>query len=220
MKHEYLILDFGNVLAYPVTGHWFITEKFLELIDMDKIDMLKLKDAIHKYRHILARKALTLKDEEIQFNDFYKAILNEVKYQIQNDKIIQELGYDFTYNCEKCKIYDDVVSSLDRLSKEYKLLLLSDNWPCGFEIMKYYNIDKYFLKMYMSSIYGYVKEEGVFFDYPIKEFNIKPHEALFIDDTEKVLDVAVTKGLDVKIMKRDKIDKSKYPIITSLNEID
>ncbi|MBR7042280.1 MAG: hypothetical protein IKI04_02140, partial [Bacilli bacterium] len=102
----------------------------------------------------------------------------------------------------------------------YKLLLLSDNWPCGIEIMKYYNIDKYFQKMYISSVYGYVKEEGVFFDYPINDYNIKPNEALFIDDNENILDVAVTKCLDVKIMKRDKIDKSKYPIITSLNEID
>lgn len=220
MKYKYLILDFGNVLAYPVTNHWFITEKFTSLIDMNKIDMLKLKDAIYKYRHILARKVITLEEEERQFYDFYKNLLLELKYQITNDNIINEISHDFTYNPLKCKIYDDVIPSLDRLSKEYKLLLLSDNWPCGIEIMKYYNIDKYFQKMYISSVYGYVKEEGVFFDYPINDYNIKPNEALFIDDNENILDVAVTKCLDVKIMKRDKIDKSKYPIITSLNEID
>ena len=88
------------------------------------------------------------------------------------------------------------------------------------DLEEYYNLDKYFTKMYISSVYGYLKEEGVFFDYPIKEYNIKPQEALFIDDTEHILDVAITKGLDVKIMKRDKINKSKYQIITGLNEID
>ena len=27
-KIKYIILDFGNVLAYPVTGNWFITPDF------------------------------------------------------------------------------------------------------------------------------------------------------------------------------------------------
>ena len=81
MKYEYLILDFGNVLAYPVTNHWFITEKFIELIDMNKIDMELFHNAIHKYRGILARNVITLKEEERQFNDFYKSILKELKYQ-------------------------------------------------------------------------------------------------------------------------------------------
>ena len=28
MKAKYLILDFGKVLAYPVTGDWFIIPSF------------------------------------------------------------------------------------------------------------------------------------------------------------------------------------------------
>ena len=40
---KYIILDFGKVLAYPTTGNWDITPKFLELIDINKIDMNKLK---------------------------------------------------------------------------------------------------------------------------------------------------------------------------------
>ena len=220
MEHKYLILDYGNVLAYPVTGYWFITEKFMDLIDMNRINEIALIYAINKYNHILSRKAITLKDEEEIFYDFYKSILNEIKYKKVNDDILKEISHDYAYNPRKCKLYDDVVSSLDRLSKKYKLLLLSDNWPCGIEVMKYYGIDKYFLKLYISSVYGSLKEEGTFFDYPINDYQIKEHEALFIDDNENILDVAVTKGLDVKIMKRERINKSKYPIITSLNEIE
>ena len=36
---------------------------------------------------------------------------------------------------------------------------------------------------------------------------------------KRILDVAIQKGLDVKIMKRNKVNESKYSIITSLNEI-
>ena len=70
MEYKYLILDFGDVLAYPVTGEWFITNKFMELIDVSKIDKVMFRDAIHKYRRILARRAMTLKEEEKIFYDF------------------------------------------------------------------------------------------------------------------------------------------------------
>ena len=35
---KYIILDFGRVLAYPPTGYWQITPKFLKLIDINQID--------------------------------------------------------------------------------------------------------------------------------------------------------------------------------------
>ena len=38
MNYKYIILDFGKVLAGPTTGEWFITPKFIELVDMSLID--------------------------------------------------------------------------------------------------------------------------------------------------------------------------------------
>ncbi|CCY87796.1 unknown [Mycoplasma sp. CAG:956] len=35
---KYIVLDFGMVLAYPPTENWHITPKFLELIDIKKIN--------------------------------------------------------------------------------------------------------------------------------------------------------------------------------------
>ena len=62
--------------------------------------------------------------------------------------------------------------------------MLSDNWPCVIPYMKENKIYHYFDKIYVSSIYGVEKKDKVFFDYPLKDFNIKPGEALFIDDNE------------------------------------
>lgn len=219
MKYKYIILDFGNVLAYPITGHWYITKKFMEYIDISKIDYGKLQSAIREHGDILSRKISTLEEEEILFYDFYKSILNDINYEDVSDDQVRDISNYYTYCYDKCKLYDDVEESLKKLSQRYGLLLLSDNWPCGIEIMKYYDVDKYFLKMYISSVYGCLKEDGIFFDYPIDDFNIKPHEALFVDDNEKLLDVATTKDLDVKIMQRKKRNKSKYQSITALNEL-
>ena len=45
--------------------------------------------------------------------------------------------------------------------------------------------------------------------------------AVFIDDSEKLLEIAKSKGLKVKLMDREKkIQKSKFDIINNLKNID
>lgn len=34
---KYLIFDYGDVLAYPITGHWFITPEFYSIIEKKKL---------------------------------------------------------------------------------------------------------------------------------------------------------------------------------------
>ena len=98
--------------------------------------------------------------------------------------------------------------------------MLTDNWPCVNRILKEYGIYDYFDKVYVSSIYGTKKSEKVFFDYPIKDYNIKEGEAIFIDDNESLLDIAKEKGLDTRLMVRSKeIKKSNHNIIYDLNNL-
>ena len=86
--------------------------------------------------------------------------------------------------------------------------------------MKNRGIDKYFDKLYISSVYQEVKKDGIFFDRVINDYKIKKGQALFVDDNELLLDVAITRGLDVRLMNREgNINKSKYKIINNLNEI-
>ena len=69
-------------------------------------------------------------------------------------------------------------------------------------------------------MYGEEKKDGLFFDNPIRDYNIKQGEAIFVDDNEKLLDIAVGNGLDVRLMDREKkIEKSKYKIIHNLFNI-
>ena len=86
--------------------------------------------------------------------------------------------------------------------------------------MKNRGIDKYFDKLYISSVYQEMKKDGIFFDRVINDYSIKKGEAIFIDDNESLLDVAVTRDLEVRLMNREKdINNSKYKIINNLNEI-
>lgn len=220
MKIKYLILDFGMVLAYPTTGQWFITPKFLELIDINKINKLALKGAMEKYDYIISKKVTTLDEEYDMFYEFYTNILKEVNYTEYSDSILDKIAYNITYEDDKYKFYANIKEELNELSKKYKLILLSDNWPCVIRIMKNVGIYNYFEKVYVSSIYGVEKKDKVFFDYPIKDFNIKNGEAIFVDDNEQLLDIALEKGFIVKLMNRENEKlKSKYQSINNLYEL-
>lgn len=215
---KYLILDFGKVLAFPSTGEWFITPCFKKLIDMDKINIHEVLNSISNHNDIISRKAITLDEEYQMFVELYQNIFNDINYEVSDD-IIKSIAYNFTYEDDKYGFYDNVEEELSYLSKKYKLILLSDNWPCAFPIMEKRGLDKYFEKMYISSVYGTKKEYGDFFDYPLTDFNINPSEAIFIDDNEKLLDVAVTKGLNVRLMDRENKEQSKYIKINNLFEV-
>ena len=217
MKHKYLILDFGKVLVVPTTGDWDLTPKFLELIDMKLIDEAELRNAIKRNCHMFMEKIVNLEEEYDMFTRFYDNVLRDINYPNYDIELAKEIAYDRTYKDDKYVLCDDVINDLTELKKKYTLILLTDNWPCVIEYMKRHNMYDFFDKIYVSSVYKEEKLQGKFFDFPIKDYNIKPNEALFIDDNEKILDVAVQKGLDVLQMDRYKANiGSKYQVINDL----
>ena len=217
MKYKYIALDFGKVIAAPTTGNWDITPKFLELIDINKIDIDKFKELRKQYGNILSEKITTLEEEYDMFIRFYEPILNEFGY---SKDIVEKIAYDRTYNFDKYTLYDNIHDELKVLNEKYKSILLTDNWPCVINYLKEYNLYDYFDNIYISSIYGVEKKDKILFDYPINELNIKQGEALFIDDNESNLDVAKEKGFDVMLMDREnKIKDSKHKIINNLRNI-
>ena len=220
MNYKYLILDFGNVLVTPTTGDWHMTPKFKELIDINKIDMNKYNEVFKKYCYLLSEKLLTQEEEYDMFIRFYDGILSNIDYPDYNKKIAEEIAYDRTYNNTKYTLCDNVINELKELKKKYKLIILTDNWPCVIPYLKDNNIYDFFDKVYISSVYGCIKQDKTFFDYLINDYDIKEGEALFIDDAEINLDVAKEKGLDVLCMDRyNKEMESKYKIIHDLLDI-
>ena len=217
MKHKYLILDFGNVLAMPSGLDWDITPKMMELIDMDKLDIDLFKTQRQRFGKLLSEPMTTLEEEYDMFVRFYDLILSNCNYPNYTKELAEQIAYNRTYTNDKYKLCDGVIEELERLKKKYTLICLTDNWPCGTKYMKDNKLYDYFDKVYLSCEYGCLKSEKVFFDYPIKDYKIKKGEALFIDDNEINLDCAREKGMDVLLMDRYKEDKkSKYKIINDL----
>lgn len=222
MSYKYLILDFGKVLAYPVTGEWFIVPKFFEVIDKTKFNKEKFDEGLQLYGDILGKK---LKDEQEEFEiitEYYKKVLEYSGHKVENiEEISRIIAKEFVYENDKYKLYEDVKDALEKYSKEYILICLSDNWPSGRRFMKDLGIYDYFDRVYISSDYGYTKYDKLFFDEPIKDFGINPGEAIFVDDSKILMDIAKEKGLVPMLMDRNKeTNEFKYKVLNSLADIE
>ena len=220
-KTKYLILDFGLVLGKPKTGNWFITPNFYEIIGKNKIDLKRLNVLFNKYNENISKKIITKEEEYKAFKEFYLNILNELKIVKNEEETAEKLAEDFVYNEDKYIMYDDVYEFLEKQSQKYILILLSDNWPCVYAILKNWGIDKFFTKIYISSEYPALKKDGLLFDYAMSEFKIKKDEAIFIDDNPELLEVADKKKLIPVLMDRANLHKdySKYKRIQNLEEL-
>lgn len=162
MNYKYIVLDFGNVLVTPTTGDWHITPKFLELIDINKIDMEKYNEVLKKYSYLLSEKLLTQEEEYDMFIRFYDNILSNIDYPNYNKEIVKEIAYDRTYNNTKYTLCNNIINELTELKKKYKLLMLSDNWPCVIPYMKDTGLYDFFDKLYISSVYHALKKMEYF----------------------------------------------------------
>lgn len=221
-EQKYLILDFGLVLGKPKTGNWFITPNFYEIIGKNKIDLKRLNVLFNKYNENISKKIITKEEEYKAFKEFYFNIMNELKIVKNLEEVSEKLAEDFVYNEEKYIMYDDVYEFLERESQKYIIILLSDNWPCVYAILKKWGIDRFFTKIYISSEYPALKKDGLLFDYAINEFRIKKNEAIFIDDNPELLEIADKKKLIPVLMDRNNLHKdySTYKRINNLQNME
>lgn len=219
MNLKYIIFDFGKVLGYPKSGKWFLTPKFMTILNDSKIDFDKVKEVLLKNKYLVKDDLpiKTLEEEYQMFINFYSNILNELGL----DKYLaKEIAFDKVYNNNEYLLYDDVKDILNVLNKKYKLIMLTNNFPSIIDYLKYEDVYDLFDKVYVSSVCETSKNEEKFFDMVIRDYNIKENEALFIDDFEDNLDIGIRKKLKVIMLDRENKKDSKYKKISNLVELE
>lgn len=220
-----ILFDSGRTLNVPKTGHWFITPKFFEIIDTSKFEVneAKLEAAMQKACEY-ANKILVVKTEEEEFQmfkEFYSIVLREIKYPEVNDSVIDALAKDNVYNDDKFSFFEDVAPTLRALKEKFILGIVSDTWPSLERVFINRGLREYFSTFIMSSIHGSYKAEKILFKIALEELNIKPSEAIFVDDSESNLEAAEEFGMVPVLIDRYDIEdiKSKYPVIRNLEKL-
>lgn len=214
---KYIIFDFGKVLGYPKTGFWRITPKFLELVNDFDLDILKESYIKNKE---LVKDDMPIKNLDEEYDMFVRFYSNVLEDLSMDKDLAKEIAYDKVYNNSEYELYDDVIDNLTKLKEDYTLLMLTDNFPSIINYLKHTGIYEFFDKVYVSSICETSKKEDKFFDMVIDDYDIKPGEALFIDDFENNLDLGHKKGFKVIMLDRDDKKESKYERINNLDELE
>lgn len=219
-----ILFDSGHTLNKPKTGHWFFTPNFFNIINKKSFNpsKLRLAYAMHKANKYMNDNMLikTEIEEFLAFKEFYSILLKKCNYKSFDDNVITALANDNVYNDDKFEFFSDVAPSLKKLKVKYELGIVSDTWPSLDRVFVNAGLKDYFSTFVMSSVYGKYKSEGTLFRIALEELNIKPHEAIFIDDSESNLKVAESLGLlPIKINRYNSEKSKNYYEISSLEDL-
>ncbi len=224
---ENLVFDFGYVLAYPRTGNWFLTPASGKLVK--KGDIIRI--ALHYYRrkkvfasafrHLNEDHLMLTEEREIEhFTIFYQKLLTG--FGINKDVIQKSvaLAEDLVLNDQRVGIYEDVLKELPVLEENYRISVLSDNWPSLRRLLKNYRIEEHLKGLIISSDYGICKDNVELFRIAAEELKLKPECSIFVDDSEKNLINAEQLGYHPVLMDRKRTQKaSRYPIVHDIRGV-
>ncbi len=153
------------------------------------------------------------------FSNYYYQVLKSINYPVTKS-IANSIANDCVINDDKFIFFDDVEEFIKELSKQYNLYIISNGWPSSIRVLKNKKLDSYFKRIYISSIYGTIKEEKLFDIFLNNNPEVNPHESLYIDDREYVLDKAFEYNFNLIIMERiTHALKSKYFKIHSIQDL-
>jgi len=144
-----------------------------------------------------------------------------------NSSEIESIAKDLVFNPDKYGFYKDVYDEIPRLSKKYKLAVVSDAWPSLEEVFIKADLRDYFSSFIISSKLGTNKPNELMYKTAIDELGISAGEAVFIDDNIINCDGAKKLGINSLLMCREfkhylylKLTSRKYKVIRSLEKIE
>ena len=206
-----ILFDSGRVLNRPLTGHWFMPPNFFKYVDKDKfeaLDINKIEKAFYKGGKYFHNHPLILTEiEELEhFLEFYNVFAKELPELGLSEEYILEIAKDTVYNDDKFEFFEDVFKVIPKLSQHYKLGVVSDTWPSLERVFKNAGLRKYFSSFVMSSVLGVLKPHELMFSTALSELNIKPEEAIFIDDNIVNVEAAIKLGMHgIVILRGDEL---------------
>jgi epoxide hydrolase-like predicted phosphatase len=183
--------------------------------------MEKIQTIIFDYGGVLAKNGFLQdclwnneRDKDVWFKEMQghlkKGFLGEIsfkKFSETSSKISKEITEDHHKKLTKL-IFEpnkEIVSLLKRLSKKYKIIILTNNFKGIInKFIKLNDLSKYLNKTYNSSRLGMLKEDKKIYQYLLKKESLKPEECILIDDNPKFIKIAKSLGIKTILFKNHK----------------
>lgn len=227
-KIKAILFDSGHVLNGPRTGNWFLPPKFFNYVNRDIFESFpdELLDTTFQkgMDYLLSKNLIISEAEELEhFCQFYRLFLLELPGIGICEYEIKKIAEDTVLNDEKFFFFEDVIEVIPRLKQRYLLGVVSDTWPSLDRVFKNVGLREEFSTFIMSSVLGVAKPHELMYKKALKELEIRPEEALFIDDNVRNIEGASNLGIQTLLMIReDNADLSylQYEYITDLYDLE
>jgi len=222
-----IALDYGNVLAHPPSGNWFLPANLPELLGLRNMMKMmsgaqKLQENTQRGKDFLNEHHLlhTVEEEFAQFREFYQIMFGGIGVK-DLDSIAGALARHAVYNENKIVFYDDALPGIRALKERWRVVVISDTWPSLRQTLETAGILPLLDDTVLSCDYGHCKsDEGKLFLSAIEHHGVIAEETLFVDDGADNLACAKALGFHTAQMDRDnKTEESEYPLVRNLGEV-
>ena len=193
-----IFFDVGYTLDMPASGDWMFTNRFLA----EAGERLKERSgqAIESAREaglrFLAENHLvtTVEAETDQFYRYYTLISRELDLGLSGEQR-REIARDRACNMENYIPYPGIRDVLEKLSREYRLGVISDTWPSVDRQLEHLGISRYFSFRTYSCYVGVFKPDRRMYLDALGKSGVSAEETVFIDDSVRNLDGAAALGI-------------------------
>ena len=220
-----VFFDVGGTLNYNSDENWMFPQKAEGLINLDGIYYIPIKRFNEAYKicrgYLDENKYIKTMEEEYEcFKTFYTMMAKYLpEFELDSEKI-DILAHDKVYGVESDLFYDDVYDTLEKLSPQYKLGIISDEWPSCENILKAANLHKFFDCIALSCHTGSCKKETAIYLEAIERMGIPASQTMLVDDSKENLLIAKGLGMvPVLINTASKAKDSDMLTIHSISEI-
>ncbi len=219
-----IFFDVGYTLDYPASGDWILINKFWELITKhnNKLTKFEVQKAKEQELPFLLENHLILDEEAeyAQFTELYYRVSQKLGLVLSEDEI-KQIAHERTYNMNNYIAYSDAAEVLEKLSKTYKLGIISDTWPSIEHQLESLGLRKYFSFVTYSCNLGVFKPDEKMYLDAIAKSGVRAEETVFIDDSVVNLQGAAKCGITpILIAANPESDiETEYIKIHSLSEL-
>ncbi len=191
-----IIFDYGGTLAESKTPWDIVSEKAVERLSIDGVDVKAIDFQNAVMDTVEWRRTIHIEGKEVDSHEFFSHALNILGHSTGRDTT-DELEM-YVYESSETEWLADLEILLPALSENYKLALLSNAWlEAPRQILRDKGYGRWFDVMVCSYDIGIPKPDPRIFQHTLSLLKVEASEAVMIGDSIKAdIEGAINSGLE------------------------
>ena len=225
-----LILDCGGVVCYPRRGSWVLPNNLEEILlspvpTFDEAEVRRAQEACADL--IYEGRLMTSEGVELRLRAEYARRMAALLHYPLTDAQAEAIADSLVTDISRHAFYSDSFDAVKTISARMPVGLLSDSMPSLMRAMVESGFSKLLSSVVISCFHGMKKPDEGMYRLSLRELNVSPEEAVFVDDLEANLLAAKRLGIQTVRMIRPFYQSSvpapftqwEGPTVTDMTEL-